>query len=265
MTFEMGGHMKLITAFILVFVISILAACGETTPTPQPQPQPQPQPEPTEVTIKDAAFQANTGKQTTGNVKLLKKGEQYSLQFSDTFSVSSGPDLHVWLLKSETDIETHISLAKLEKNSGAQTYAVPAGTDMASYKVVFIWCEQFGALFATAHLDDTPITPKTIFTGTFVETESSRGSFDIVQTGNKREIRLSDDFSSNGVMNQTELWLAKDEKAEVYVVLSPLKDEGAQTFDIPETINFDEYKYAIVWCADVQVVIGVAPLEKPNP
>lgn len=252
--------MKLGKAITLFVVISILAACGQTTPSTQPTPTPQPQPEPSEVTLKDVTFLANTGKQTTGNVKLIQKGESYSLKLSDGFSITAGPDLHVWLLKSDTDIANHLSIGKLSSNTGAQTFAIPAGTDVSSYKVVFIWCEQFGALFATAYLEGAP-TPKTTFTGTF--TKSSTGSFEIVQTGVARALKLSDDFKANGLQN-IDLWLAKDAAGTGYIEYSDIKTTGAQSFDIATDVDLSVYKYVVVWCDEVNVVIGVAELMAAN-
>ncbi len=251
---------------LLLALVTFLAACGQSTTTPQPTPQPG------EVTLKDVAFQADTGKQATGNVKLVQVGDKYALQLSDNFSVSAGTDLHVWLLKSETDVASHLSIAKLSSNTGAQRFDIPAGTDLSSYKVIFIWCESASELFAKAFLDPAPApnptptpnptpnpTPQTIFTGTFDTAKDSRGTLEIVQTGTARVLKLSSNFDANGT-NNVDLWLAKDASGKDYIELPNLKTTGAQTFDIAASVDFAVYKYVVVWCADVSVVIGTAEL-----
>lgn len=260
--------MKLKTIIFLLTLITLLAACGQGSTTPQPTPQPG------EVTVKDVAFQADTGKQVTGNVKLIQVGEKYSLRLSDNFSVTAGPDLHVWLLKSETDITSHLSIGKLSSNTGAQSFDIPAGTDLSSYKVVFIWCESASELFAKAFLEGAPDpnpnpnpnpnpTPKTIFTGTFDTAKDSRGSLEIVQTGTARVLKLSSDFNARGT-NNVDLWLAKDATGKDYIELPNFKTTGAQTFDIQASVDFAVYKYIVVWCADVSTVIGTAELMAAN-
>jgi Electron transfer DM13 len=250
---------------ILLVLVMLLAACGEPAPTPQPG----------EVTLKDVAFEAASGKEVAGNIKLIQVGDKYSLRLSDNFSVSAGPDLHVWLLEDETDTSNPLDLGKLSGNSGAQEFAIPVGTDLDSYKVVYIWCEQVSELFAKALLDDTNPnpnpTPTTLFTGTL--SGDSEGTLEIVQTGEARTLNLSGDFKANGT-NNVDLWLATDATGSTFIELPGLQTQGAQTFDIPASVDLAVYKYVVVWCDDVDVVIGTAalvvagstpPIEPPTP
>jgi hypothetical protein len=39
------------------------------------------------------------------------------------------------------------------------------------------------------------------------------------------------------------------------------KGSGAQTYNIPNTIGIDQYRYAIIWCKKFNVLIGVADLQ----
>ncbi len=75
------------------------------------------------------------------------------------FSVSSGPDLKVWLVahpkprrSSDVTGSRTVSLGKLNRSSGNQSYKIPKGTDPAKFTSVVIWCEAFGVLFASAAL-----------------------------------------------------------------------------------------------------------------
>ena len=78
------------------------------------------------------------------------------------FSTSNGPNVHV-LLIAATDAKDdenflnekveRIDLGPLKGNEGDQNYVIPAGTDLATYKSVAIFCERFNANFGTAPLD----------------------------------------------------------------------------------------------------------------
>jgi len=78
------------------------------------------------------------------------------------FATSNGPNLHILLLAAAdakddenflTENVERIDLGPLKGNEGDQNYAVPAGTDLARYKSVAIFCERFNANFGTAPLE----------------------------------------------------------------------------------------------------------------
>jgi len=76
------------------------------------------------------------------------------------FKTSNGPDVHVVLvaanagdaksLKSDTE---RIELGKLKGNEGDQNYEIPAGTDLAKFDAVLIYCKRFNAVFGVAPLE----------------------------------------------------------------------------------------------------------------
>ena len=85
-------------------------------------------------------------------------GGGYEVQFTN-FEVTNGPDLEVWLSahpdpETSTDVISNawISLGQLKGNVGDQAYPIPAGTELAEFNSVVIWCEQFGVLFSPAAL-----------------------------------------------------------------------------------------------------------------
>ena len=77
------------------------------------------------------------------------------------FKTSNGPDVHVVLialkdaeddanfLKSGTE---RLELGALKGNEGDQNYEIPAGTDLAKFQTVSIYCERFNANFGAAPL-----------------------------------------------------------------------------------------------------------------
>ncbi len=102
------------------------------------------------------ADRAHKGSGTATLVAL--PGGGHEIQFS-AFEVTNGPDLEVWLSDHPDPVKSSdvsggswLSLGQLKGNVGDQAYQIPAGTDIATYKSVVIWCEQFGVLFSPAVL-----------------------------------------------------------------------------------------------------------------
>lgn len=75
------------------------------------------------------------------------------------FEVGPGPKYHVYLVpratvRSSGDLsgEMFVDLGRLRAFKGSQNYAIPAGVDVARYRSVVIWCEQFSVLISPADL-----------------------------------------------------------------------------------------------------------------
>lgn len=70
------------------------------------------------------------------------------------FSVTSGPDLIVYLSPSASDyVGGGTSLGALKANNGNQNYTIPAGTNLDGVRSVVIWCKSFPTVFAYATLE----------------------------------------------------------------------------------------------------------------
>jgi hypothetical protein len=69
----------------------------------------------------------------------------------DPFSTDNGPDLKVYLSKTE-NASSYIKLDKLKSTMGKQSYTIPDGTNLSEYNYVHIWCEQFSVDFGHAEL-----------------------------------------------------------------------------------------------------------------
>jgi Electron transfer DM13 len=81
---------------------------------------------------------------------------------SDDFNISTGPDLFV-ILSSASNLGLDyvafseavtaapiLYLGELITTSGAQSYTIPAGTDLSQYNSVIVWCRQYSVAFAAA-------------------------------------------------------------------------------------------------------------------
>ena len=97
---------------------------------------------------------------TEGRATVYQEAEGKAVLRLKDFKTSNGPDVHVVLvaanagdaksLRSDTE---RIELGKLKGNEGDQNYEIPAGTDLAKYGAVLIYCERFNAVFGVAPLE----------------------------------------------------------------------------------------------------------------
>ena len=73
----------------------------------------------------------------------------------EDIDIQNGPDYVLYLVPGP-DRERPgdgVSLGDLKANKGSQNYAIPAGTDLARYRSVIIWCQSFPTVFAYATLE----------------------------------------------------------------------------------------------------------------
>jgi hypothetical protein len=78
----------------------------------------------------------------------------------DDFEVGPGPKFHVYLVPEEKVRDAgqvtgtmFVDLGRLRAFKGSQNYRIPAGTDLAKFPSVVIWCEQFSVLISPADLN----------------------------------------------------------------------------------------------------------------
>ena len=107
------------------------------------------------TTLKQGKFNDADGfHKGSGTAQIIKTGQGNVVNFSADFSVTNGPDLYVYFSKTadqnEKDPGDFVSLGKLQKTSGQQTYKLPDNID--GYKSVVIWCRAFKTTFSVAPL-----------------------------------------------------------------------------------------------------------------
>jgi hypothetical protein len=99
---------------------------------------------------------------TSGRASIYEgSGNKLTLRLTK-FKTSNGPDVHVLLIAAndaqdndnflKNNVE-RVELGKLKGNEGDQNYDIPAGTDLAKFHTVAIYCERFNANFGTAPLE----------------------------------------------------------------------------------------------------------------
>lgn len=102
---------------------------------------------------------------TSGGVRILRAADGTLVLRLENLDTSNGPDLRVWLTDAPVvpgkdgwfvfDDGAHVSAGKLKGNKGSQNYTLPAGTDLARYSSVTIWCDRFNVSFGAAELTKT--------------------------------------------------------------------------------------------------------------
>ena len=84
----------------------------------------------------------------------LARGENgLEVRFADDFSVSNGPDLHVYLSTSSRINATSVDLGDLKATTGAQTYPVPSNIQITDFDFIVIHCLPFNVTFGFAPLN----------------------------------------------------------------------------------------------------------------
>lgn len=101
----------------------------------------------TSITVTQGQFAPTVGIKVSGAAKIVQDGTQFKVVL-DNFSISSGPDLKVYLSKSSTPTD-FITLGSL---TTATVYPIPENVSLASYPFVLIHCQQYNHLFASANL-----------------------------------------------------------------------------------------------------------------
>jgi hypothetical protein len=92
-------------------------------------------------------FMPTSGIKVTGSAKIYLNGNQSEVRLED-FSISSGPDLKVYLSKNDTPTD-FVNLGNL---TSATVYTIPTQVNVSSYKYVLIHCQQYSHLFAVGQL-----------------------------------------------------------------------------------------------------------------
>ena len=85
-----------------------------------------------------------------GTANMYESVGKYQLELKD-FSVTNGPDLHVYLSKEIMPVH-FIDLGKLKSTMGNQLYEVPGMPDFTEYKYALIHCQQYNVLFGSSEL-----------------------------------------------------------------------------------------------------------------
>lgn len=223
--------------------------------------------------------------ETKGTAAIFKTADGRTVLRLTDFMTSNGPDVHVYLVAANdaTDNATvtnagFLQLGSLKGNVGDQNYEIPAGTDLAKYRAVTVWCQRFGVNFGTAPLS-SGVDPRVEMVGASGFSELLAGQFHdgahetkgvatIYQAADGRQVlRLTNFMTSNGPDVHVYLVAAPDVRDNATVTnagflqLGSLKGNvGDQNYEIPAGTDLTKYRAVTVWCQRFGVNFGTAPL-----
>jgi hypothetical protein len=138
---------KIIILLLVVFSIS----CSEEENNTPTQPVDDPfDPMEMDVTVLKQGTMMGVGHTVSGTVKVYD-GDGKKVVVLDPFESQNGPDLKVYLSTDENATK-YVSLGALKSTTGKQSYDVDGMPDLAEYKFVLVWCQEFSVLFGKAEL-----------------------------------------------------------------------------------------------------------------
>ena len=101
--------------------------------------------------LAQGSLSGNMNYKVSGLAKVIEDNGVKSVRL-ENFSSNNGPDLKVYLAK-DANAGSFINLGNLKSTSGNQNYALAGSINLAEYKYILIWCQQFGVLFCSAQLN----------------------------------------------------------------------------------------------------------------
>ncbi len=89
----------------------------------------------------------------SGGFEVVTEQGKQVLRFTQDFSLSRAPDPYVVLSRTVGIDQQSLYVGRVKSFSGVSTFAIPAGTDLASFSHVVIWCKKFKVGLADAPLE----------------------------------------------------------------------------------------------------------------
>jgi len=98
-------------------------------------------------------FAGAEGHKAKGSYEIATAGGKTQLRLGRDFSVEKGPDVYVVLSPgAKVPTQGALFLGKLTRFDGAQTFDLPAGTDLGAFTHVVLWCKKYSVPMGTAAL-----------------------------------------------------------------------------------------------------------------
>lgn len=98
-------------------------------------------------------FTGADGHRAKGSYEIATSGGKTLLKLGGDFSVEKGPDVYVVLSQAEkVPAKGSLFLGKLTRVTGPQAFDLPAGTDLAAFTHVVLWCKKYSVPMGVASL-----------------------------------------------------------------------------------------------------------------
>ncbi len=98
------------------------------------------------------SFTAVGNRTVSGGFEVVTEGGKQVLRLTQDFSLGKARDASVVLSRTAGVDQQSVNLGRVETVSSGATFAIPAGTDLASFSHVVIWSNKLKAVLADAPL-----------------------------------------------------------------------------------------------------------------
>ncbi|MGI9041109.1 MAG: DM13 domain-containing protein [Gemmatimonadales bacterium] len=89
----------------------------------------------------------------SGTVHILNAEGKRQVHFTSDFSIEKGPDVYVLLTNGPKPVHGRsVTVAKLSRFAGEQSFEIPANTDLANYSHIVLWCRKYSVSMGQAEL-----------------------------------------------------------------------------------------------------------------
>jgi hypothetical protein len=100
-----------------------------------------------------AMFSGANRHTVTGGYHIVTEGDKRSLVLDSTFALDGAPDPYIVLSGDEMGSgKGTLNLGRLRQLKGSSTFAIPAGTDLALFHTVVVYCKKFNVTLGRAEL-----------------------------------------------------------------------------------------------------------------
>jgi len=135
---------------LIFFLVMTILACSDDDNTPTALIDDPFDPMETSVTLLKEGTLIGVGHTVNGTVKIYDDAGK-KVVVLDPFNSQNGPDLKVYL-STDQNATQYINLGALKSTTGKQSYDVSGMPDLAQYKYVLVWCQEFSVLFGKAEM-----------------------------------------------------------------------------------------------------------------
>lgn len=101
--------------------------------------------------VASGTFTGASGHETSGTVTILKTDSGFLAVLEEDFSLDGAPDPKLGF-GQDGYVET-TTFSDLNKNTGRQSYAIPARINPDDFNEFYIWCERFAVPLGVAKLN----------------------------------------------------------------------------------------------------------------
>lgn len=89
----------------------------------------------------------------SGGYHIVTNGDQRSLVLDSTFVLDGAPDPYIVLSADDMGSgKGTLNLGRLRQQKGSSTFVIPAGTDLAEFHRVVVYCKKFNVTLGQAEL-----------------------------------------------------------------------------------------------------------------